>query len=577
MKRPAVLFLAVAALYLGVALPLFIPAPHTGGDNAGYLSLAVSLLERGDYVELWDPAEPPHTKYPPVFPLLLAGAMLLGARSWVAFKALSVVAVGGAVLLSLALARRRLGTVGGLAVALLLVLSDAFLWASAWILSEPLFLVLSLGAVVALEAGVRGRSGEGESEGGEEDGTPRDRRPLPPAAALFAGCTLAILAYFTRSAGLPLVAAVGAWLLLRKAWRPALAFAVAFGVPAFLWMLRGRSSRAEGYLSEFWMVDPYQPELGRVGLGGLAARAVDNLVLYGTEYIPRGLTPVGGGWIPILGVGLLLLAAAGWARAVRRGLGPAELFVPLYAVLILLWPAVWSGDRFALPLYPFLLIYAADVVRAAALRVGGRGGMAVGAAAVLSVALPAVSGWWQGVPSSTGCRAVVKHEGPFGCYQQPVREWAESARWSASALPQEAVVFSRKPRLFYVVSGGIRSLTFPFSDDPDLFFREAERSGVEYLLVDRLDSLAPLYLVPVISARPERFCALAGWGNPEGVRTELLGILPDGEGVEAPEGAEEGTVTIRRCPPEYVADALRPEIPFTSMEVPLLRRLREGR
>ncbi|MFW5905123.1 MAG: hypothetical protein ACOCUZ_02790, partial [bacterium] len=65
--------------------------PHTGGDNAGYLGLAYSLLERGAYLDLYLPGEPIHTKYPPGFPLLLAGARILGAETWVAFKA--VVAV----------------------------------------------------------------------------------------------------------------------------------------------------------------------------------------------------------------------------------------------------------------------------------------------------------------------------------------------------------------------------------------------------------------------------------------------------------------------------------------------------
>ncbi|NCG33850.1 MAG: hypothetical protein GWP44_13350, partial [Proteobacteria bacterium] len=50
----------------------FNPAPHTGGDNAAYVSLAYSLVVDGSYTEAFDPAGLPHTKYPPVFPGLLA-------------------------------------------------------------------------------------------------------------------------------------------------------------------------------------------------------------------------------------------------------------------------------------------------------------------------------------------------------------------------------------------------------------------------------------------------------------------------------------------------------------------------
>lgn len=554
---PLPLLLALVGLvHLGILIPFFITAPHTGGDNGGYLALANTLLEQGRYLEAWDPGLPPHTKYPPVYPLVLAGAILLGAGSWATFKALSLVAVLGTVLLSMTWARRRLGTAAGVGVALVLAFSEAFLWASSWILSEPLFLLLTLAAVVAL----------GREEGGV----------VPRTRWLVAGMIFATLALFTRTAGLPLAAAVGVWLLLRRAWVPAAGFAAMAGIPLLLWTLRGRGLREEGYLSEFWLIDPYTPEAGTVGLPGLLARAWDNLLLYGGTYIPGGLIGGQGAWVVLLGVVLLLLALTGWVRAVKKGVGPVELFVPLYTLLILLWPAVWSGDRFALPLYPFLLVYAAGALAALA-RPAGRG-VAVGAgvAAILVMLVPAGTTWWSAVPTSAACRAVVAREGPFACYAAPVRELAEAARWSGALLPPEAVVFTRKPRLFFVLSAGIRSLTYPLSPDPDGFFAAAEAAGIRYLLYDRMDALAPSYLLPVLEARPERFCALTGWGDPGGARTELLGILPAGrEGSSAPEqSGEEDAITIPRCGPDYVAAIPREEIPYGSSVVPLLDRTR---
>ena len=80
--HPAVILAVVALVHLAIALPALNPAPHNGGDNAGYLSLAYSLTTGAGYVEAWDPALAPHTKYPPLYPALLAGAMGLGARAW---------------------------------------------------------------------------------------------------------------------------------------------------------------------------------------------------------------------------------------------------------------------------------------------------------------------------------------------------------------------------------------------------------------------------------------------------------------------------------------------------------------
>src|SRR5690606_5174307 len=64
----------------------FVPAPHNGGDNAAYLSVAHAWLQGEGYVDAYDPVRAPHTKYPPVFPLLLAAVMALGAVTWVPFK-----------------------------------------------------------------------------------------------------------------------------------------------------------------------------------------------------------------------------------------------------------------------------------------------------------------------------------------------------------------------------------------------------------------------------------------------------------------------------------------------------------
>jgi hypothetical protein len=68
--------------------------------------------------------------------------------------------------------------------------------------------------------------------------------------------------------------------------------------------------------------------------------------------------------LAVIGLVLTLLSIAGWAYAWNRRVGPAELFFPLYAGLVLLWPTVWGGDRFALPLYPLMFVYSALALRA---------------------------------------------------------------------------------------------------------------------------------------------------------------------------------------------------------------------
>jgi hypothetical protein len=55
------------------------------------------------------------------------------------------------------------------------------------------------------------------------------------------GAVAVLLAYFTRSAGLPRVLAALTWLGRRRRWQHAAALAALIGLPALLWSLRGRA------------------------------------------------------------------------------------------------------------------------------------------------------------------------------------------------------------------------------------------------------------------------------------------------------------------------------------------------
>jgi 4-amino-4-deoxy-L-arabinose transferase-like glycosyltransferase len=539
---------ALAASMLWLALN---PAPHNGGDNAGYLTLAHSLLESGDYVDRWHVSEPAHTKYPPLYPLVLAGAMALGAGTWGAFKVLSLIfVVASAAVVYLWVAERR-SPWGAAAVALMIAISPAFVWASSWILSDPLFVFLTLFALWALERGEARREGE-------------EARPVWTVL----GAAAAILSTFARTAGLPLILAVGLYWAFRRRWRALAGFGIGFAVPSLLWWLRARGVGDVQYVSEFWMVDPYQPELGRAGFGDLVARVWQNAQGYALEHIPAGLTSYPAGFLSVIGLLLFVLASAGWLARSRRKLGVTEIFAPVYLGLILLWPVVWSGDRFALPLYPLVLFFAWEGLDLALGRVG-RWAPTLAAAALASVlSIPALQGWSRSVEQAEACRAAVASNGPFACYHSGYLEFVAASRWLGENAVDGAAVFVRKPRIFHVLSG-LRSRTYPFTQDAAQFLREAEALGVGYVILDRVDRLGLTYVGSVVSQRPDRFCSLVGFGSETGPRTEVLGLM-----AEPPAGVsrsgEGATAGIGMCGPEWVTKQPRGLPPYSASALPLL-------
>ena len=513
------LTLGSAAILASVATP----APHAGGDNAGYLSLAHALVAGEGYTEIWDPASPPHTKYPPVFPLLLGGLMLGGVSSWLGFKLVMAGLTSVSVLLVFVWVTNRKGLVFAAAVAVATILSGGWLDAGRWILSEPAFLVFTFLTLWAAERGGLGSipwAGVAARDSNADPDRPRTSEML--WIALSGGAATA--AVLTRTSGFPLLLALFGALLLARRLRAVVTLGPIVAVPILWWLLRSAGQGA--YASEFWMRNPYEPAVGMIGWIDLPARAWANLRLYVGTVLPNEWWAVSAGaTLGFLGVLLFTFASWGWVRRVRSAPGVVELFVPLYFGLILVWPEVWSGSRFLLPLLPFILVYAGESVLRIGRRTGSGGAGFIGAAAFLSVVLPALPGWLSVASEARVCRGIADFGDPFRCQGTGFVEFRDAAAWAGVNLSSDAVVLSRKPRIFFLL-GGPPSIVFPFTRDAELFLGEADRAGATYLLLDHIDTVSLFYLPPVLSARPLAFCHVTGWRTGDGPGTELFRILP---------------------------------------------------
>ncbi len=298
-------------------------------DDAIYLVGAKSLAEGNGYRIDSAPGTPLQTKYPPLWPAMLA-AVWKAAPAYPAnlpwFAMLAWLCLPFAALLSSRLFRDEgFGEREAAGLGAMVALSPAAVIPATLLLSELPFLALLLAALLLAR---------------------RDRIAL---AGLAAG-----LAFLTRTAALPLIAAVPLWLVLERRWRSGARFA-AFMAPAVVgWQLWTRAHTGSpgdamtlfytSYLG-YWKLDAAN--------GGLAEMVWENTAML-LESLGRLIAyDEEGGFLAITIQRVLAAASiAGIVRLFRQGRFRAySIFAAIYSVQLLLWNYPPSA-RFVLPLLP---------------------------------------------------------------------------------------------------------------------------------------------------------------------------------------------------------------------------------
>ncbi len=560
-RLAAVLGAAVVAVHVAMAVISMSPRPEVV-DTHSYFALANSLAQHGAYVETWHPGSPPHVKYPPAYPAVLAIMILAGAKTWGAFQALSLSCTGLATGFCFLWLRRRTGVWTAAALSLLFGVAPGLLFAaSQQLLSEPMFLALMLASLWLLTPGA-----------GSE------RRLESRTRYLAAGLILVVATCFTRSAGLPLAAAAALCLAQDRRWRMLAGFGALFALPVVLW--------------RFWLGRSYVAEFrGKIGDPvDLVWRVGDNIWRYAVEYVPGSLTGVYGALrMPagLVGLALVGLALGGWLASMRRRPGVAEYFFALYAGLVLLWPGVL---RYALPLLPLVLLYATDALAFLGRRLTEKGPgqflrktlgpstsagpkrlpprRILAAAAVALAVTPSVLSWGEAVRAARLCRTATERAGAYACAPVWVQGYHALSVWAGRHLPEGSIVLTRRPEMFHVLSG-LLSVFLTRPDNYSLFFSRADSLGAEYVLKTawgyppRHNVVG--YVDSVVAAHPHRFCRATAFRQTDGLVVSLLAIKPP-----PPEGAPSGPIRLEVCPEWADRQQLPPAL--LSMTVPLLDR-----
>jgi len=450
---------AMVLLYAVLSWLQRAPAVTTRNDDALYILLARSI-QAGHYGQPFLVGAPPHLHYPPGFPGLLAVLSQVFGENLAVFAAANILLVAASLLLVADVVRRKWSPGLALAVLGLGVINPGLHNAGGRILSEALYLFLTVLALWAVT--VKPRSGW---------------------LALVVGLA-AVGAGLTRSVGVTLIAALVVHWLTQKEWRRALVLGLAGALTAGAWLVR--SSGAEQGVTRIYINDMVGPVTGP--LHSLGQRVIHHVVDYLSANIPFQMpvaTVANTVLDNLLWLGLLVVLAVLGLWACWQRWRALFWYLLAYGGLLLVWR--WVDTRYLIPATPMLHLL---VVAGWSVPVAARWRLAVRVSIVV-YCLAVVGGAWQQGSSILKRRLACDRSSPLtsaNCFNSDQRSLFAGALFVRDSLPEETPVLSPKEATFaYYSQHKVLHPSNAFSESQDQdFLDQVLQTGVRHVFLDRI-------------------------------------------------------------------------------------------
>lgn len=490
----SILYFSILTVIFLIAYPyIFDEKIFLGGDNANYYTLAKSLASGNGYTTISSPTPLPANHFPPGYPLLMAILIKMGLGSLFSLKVFN----GSLLLISSFLTfhisfKLTKNNILSVVLATIVLLNSNILQYSTILMSEMAFMTLTLLSIYLFII---------NKEHGFKINSPY----------FYFMLAVVVLSIYTRNQGITLFGAILIFMLINKKYKASLVLFSFCFIALLPWQVRSSNLGGSTYMKQLMRVDPYSADSKPMKYSDWGVRVVLNAERYISKEIPASIFPtITPDYIDpktgrqseaptkdwLLGYLVILLTLLGvWSIKSYRWF--FILFFGANLTINFLWPQVWFGIRFFLPMVPLTILFA-SIGLYSLIQIISRKKLAVLESTKLAY-LFILLGLYQ-ISSITDLHQKSNTE-----HSPNWNNFLITGEWSHENLPQEAVISCRKPGLFYMYSGQ-KTTRFAYTDQPDLFFEKFDKEGVTHVVIEQLGfSQTSKFLVPMVQKHPEKF------------------------------------------------------------------------
>ena len=465
-----------------------------GGDNADYYLLANALASGEGYINTHLPGLPPANHFPPGYPFLMSLLMRVGIESITAMKIFNgVLLLMSSYLLFHLSFKLTKNKILSLILGVLVLLNSNMLEYSTIMMSEISFVFFTLLSIYLFVLC-------------------NEREFNLKSPYFYLLIVSMIILFFIRTQGIALFGAFFIYMGFKKQFKPLAVFFALSLVAILPWQIRSANLGGSTYMKQLMRVEPYNNDSKKMELGDWMDRIGENTVRYVSKEIPNVIFPsmkveykdrTTGENIKsptsywVVGILIIVLALLGiWSSKEYRW-----LFLLLYGStfgIYMLWPQVWFGIRFVLPMAPITLMFAVF-------------GIYFILQTLFKPKTPLIESNKFALVFALLCFvqiAPIKALAEKSGRPHPLN-WANFLKigeWSKDHLKGEKIVISnRKPGLIYAVSKH-KQAGFLYTDDRDAMIKDFKKNGVTHVIFEQLGfSQTGKFLFPLFQKEPEKF------------------------------------------------------------------------